>query len=111
MKIIEESKSRMVAQRSPWSQIAGGAGIVALGILAAVGLKGLGLALMLLIFLAIAAFGVFAIVSAKRVTIVADKPSGTFTISWRSLLGAGERSVAIADIDAITYREHAVPHH
>lgn len=63
------------------------------------------LALILLLFLVIAAFGVFEIVSAKRVTIVADKPSGTFTISWRSMLGAGERSVAIADIDAITYRE------
>ena len=80
-------------------------GIVAVGILTAVSLRGLGLALILLLFLAIAAFGVFAIVSAKRVTIVADKPSGTFTISWRSMLGAGERSVAIADIDAITYRE------
>ena len=82
-----------------------GAVIVAVGIFTAVNLRGLGLAVILLLFLAIAAFGVFAIVSAKRVTIAADKPSGTFTISWRSMLGAGERSVAIANIDAITYRE------
>ena len=105
MKIIEESESSMVAQRSPWGQTAMGAAIIALGIFTAVGIKGHGLALILLLFLAIAAFGVFEIVSAKRVTIVADKPSATFTISWRSLLGAGERSVAIAEIDAITYRE------
>lgn len=105
MKIIAESESSMEAQRSPWGQIALGAGIIAIGIFTVVGIRGHGLALILLLFLAVAAFGVFEIVSAKRVTIVADKSSGTFTVSWRSILGAGESSVAIADIDAITYRE------
>jgi hypothetical protein len=103
LNIAEQTQSRMVAQRSALPQTAAGIALIGVGIITAGAMRhafpeGL-------LFLALAAFGVYQIVSAKRVTMVADKTAGTLAIAWRSLLGAGERSVSMANIDGITYRE------
>ena len=37
--------------------------------------------------------------------MVADQTVGTGSVTWRSLLAAGERSVGIATIDHVAYRE------
>ncbi len=105
VKITEQSQSRLVAQRSPYGPMIIGALFVVSGALWAIKLQQDGSSLGLLVCLVIAALGVFEIVVTKRVTIVVERSLGTVSIAWRSLLGSGEQSANIADVDRITYRE------
>ena len=105
VKITEQSDSKMVAQRSPYSQMAMGAVFIAGGVCVMVTAYRHSSIVAMLVCLALALFGVYEILTAKRVTLVADLLSATVSVAWRSLLGSGERSAGIADVDRITYRE------
>ncbi len=105
MKITEQSETRMVAQRSPYTDMAVGAALIVAGIVFAITMRRHGSNLGMLIFVPFAAVGVYQILFAKRVTIVVDKLLATVSIAWRTLVGSGDGSVDIADIDRITYRE------
>jgi hypothetical protein len=105
VKITEQSQSRLVAQRSPYGPMIIGALFVVSGAIWAVRLVRDGSSWGLLVCLAFAALGAFEILATKRVAIVAERSLGTVSIAWRSLLGSGEQSVNIADVDRITYRE------
>ena len=59
----------------------------------------------MLVCLGFAIFGAYWYLAAKRVTVVAERSSATVSVAWRSLLGSGEQSANIADIDRIRYRE------
>jgi hypothetical protein len=95
----------MVAQRSPLVQRVTGLAIIAGGIAIGVTVLRHTSMLGLLIVFGFAVCGVFQIVVARQVTIVADKPTGMLSVAWRTLLGAGNNSATLADIDAVTYRE------
>jgi hypothetical protein len=105
VKITEQSESRFVAQRSPYNQMAMGALFIVAGASVAVSALRHGSVVAMLVCLAFTIFGAYWILAAKRVTIVAERSSATVSVAWRSLLGSGERSANIADIDRIRYRE------
>ena len=105
MRVTEQSETRMVAQRSPYTDMAVGAAIIVAGIVLAITTRHHGTNLGVLICVPFAAVGVYQILFAKRVTIVVDKSLATVSIAWRTLVGSGDGSVGIADIDRVTYRE------
>ena len=82
-----------------------GAAMIVVGVVFAITMQRHGSSLGLLICVPFAAVGVYQILFAKRVTIVVDKSLATVSIAWRTLVGSGDGSVDIADIDRITYRE------
>jgi hypothetical protein len=105
VKITEQSDSKMVAQRSLYNQMALGAVFIVGGASVMVSAYRHGSIVAMIVCLALAILGVYEILVAKRVTLVADTSSATVSVAWRSLLGSGEQSASIPDVDRITYRE------
>ena len=105
MKVTEQTQSRMVLVGWPLGQVAAGGLFIAVALVVAVALLRRGAPVGLLFCLLIVGIGVYQLVTARRVTVTADRSLGTVSIAWRSLLAAGEGSVGIATIDRIAYRE------
>ena len=103
MKITEQTASKMVARRSPLGQVLGGLVPLLLGVLLLTQATA-GTFLVLIMALASTGVGLLSIIGAQRGTVTVDKPSGTVSLTLKSLLSAQEtRSVNIADIDRLTY--------
>jgi len=105
MKVTEQTPSRMVLMGSPLMQMAAGGLVIAVALVFAVTLLRRGAPVGVLVCLPFVGIGIYQLVTARRVTVTADRSLGTVSIAWRSLLGAGENSVGIATIDRIAYRE------
>jgi Protein of unknown function (DUF2510) len=103
VKITEQTESRMVARRSPLGQALGGLVPFLLGVLLLTQATA-GTFLVLIMALAFTGVGLLSIIGAQRGTIAVDKPSGTVSLTLKSLLSAKDtRTVNIADIDRLTY--------
>jgi len=105
MKVTEQSQSRMVLMGSPFQQMAVGGLFIAGGLAIAIGFLRHGSPLGILICLPVAGIGIYQLVTARTLTVTADRSAGTVSIAWRSLLGAGSGTVGIDTIDRIAYRE------
>jgi hypothetical protein len=105
MKILEQSDSRFVVQRSPLSQMLGGGVAIAVGVVVAEITLTHGTPLLGLIGAAIVAVGVVLALTATRLTVAVDRPDGTISIAAKSVLRARDRAVPIADVDCVSYQE------
>ncbi len=105
MKILEQSDSRFVVQRSPLNQMLGGAAAIAVGAVFAEVALSHGRPPFGLIGAAIVAVGALLALTATRLTVAVDKPDGTISIASKSVLRARDRAVPIADVDCVSYQE------
>ena len=100
--ITEQSDSKMVAQRSPYNQMAMGAVFIAGGVCVMVTAYRHSSIVAMLVCLALAMFGVYEILTAKRVTLVADTVVGH---------GVGRLAFAAGLRRAVGRHRRRRPHH
>ena len=105
MNVTEQSQSRMVAEQSPLGKTVSGVAALCLAVFLGVSAQQKGSSVGAIVALAVAVAGVYLIVTATRTTITVDKSLGTLAVSWRSPVKSGAKTVRIADIDSIGYRE------
>jgi UPF0716 family protein affecting phage T7 exclusion len=105
MKIVEQTQSRMIVQRSPLTQMAAGGVLLVAGVFLLSQARNTSTA-GLVLTLAFVGAGLLILISARRITVSVDKLGATVSISSKSLVGRVQnRSIAIADIDRLTYDE------
>jgi hypothetical protein len=105
MKILEQSDSRFVVQRSPYSQMVGGGAVVLCGAVVVGVMLSHGKPLFGVIGALVAAVGVLLSLSATRLTVAVDRPEGMISVASKSVLRARDRAVPIADVDCVSYQE------
>jgi len=105
MKVTEQTQNRIVLMGSPLMQMAAGGAFIAVALVFAVTFLQRGAPVGVLASLPFVGLGIYQLITARRVTVTADRSLGTVSIAWRSLLASGEGSVGIATIDRIAYRE------
>jgi hypothetical protein len=107
MKILEQSDSRFVVQRSPYSQMLGGGVAIAVGAVFAEVSLSHGKPLFGLVGAAIVAVGALLALTATRLTVAVDRPDGTIFVASKSVLRPRDRAVPIADVDCVSYQERS----
>ena len=105
MKILEQSDSRFVVQRSPYSQMVGGGVVVVCGAVFVGFTLSHGKPLFGVIGALVAAVGMLLALSATRLTVAVDRPEGMISVASKSVLRGRDRAVPIADVDCVSYQE------